>query len=113
MGIPRDEQETTITYLQSEALAYLNTSHPATARRWKRLGYEVEVDGRQRDRPVAWKAAVPCRLVSFRRLKRTALGQGSVKRGEKGAFCTRKPAPAQPRNTLGAGEASKTLKVAV
>ena len=63
------EQETIVRWDQEEQVAYLYTAHPAQARRWERLGYPVEVYGRDREgAPTGWEAKTPPEAVKFRPL---------------------------------------------
>src|SRR5262245_43564568 len=61
------EQETTIRWDCADHVAWLATTHAATARRWRRLGYSVRVLGTTRGgAPRSWEARVPVRCISFR-----------------------------------------------
>lgn len=68
MSIPRDEQETTITYLRSDTHAYISTSNPSLALRWQKLGYTTEVAGHIGGKPSWWKARVPVGCISYRKV---------------------------------------------
>lgn len=59
------ERETIIRWDREEPVAHLYTADPAVARKWQRLGYPVEPD---HQRTSGWRAKVPVRCVSFRRL---------------------------------------------
>lgn len=62
------EQETTIRWDQEERLAWLETSYPPQAAKWRRMGYPVAVAGRTRDgEPRRWTCKVPVGCVGFRR----------------------------------------------
>jgi hypothetical protein len=65
----REEAETTITFNRHEGTAELCTADPSVMRRWKRVGWPVEVLGRYADRePRTWQTAVPWRwAVAFKR----------------------------------------------
>lgn len=63
------EQETTIRWDEEEQLAWLYTSYPPTAEKWRRLGYPVTACGQTRSGDTrSWEAKVPVRAVTFRKL---------------------------------------------
>ncbi len=64
------EQETTIRWDQEERVAHLDTAHQVQANQWIRLGYPVEVFGRDRKgNPRGWRAKVPVGAIRFRKLQ--------------------------------------------
>jgi len=64
------EQETVIRWDREEQSVQLYTADPAQARRWTRLGYDVQVQGRDRKgRPRGWTAIGPGGCVRFRRVQ--------------------------------------------
>ena len=64
------EQETTIRWDQEERVAHLYTARQVQADRWIRLGYPVEVFGRDRQgKPRGWAAQVPMEAIRFRRVQ--------------------------------------------
>jgi hypothetical protein len=63
------EQETTITWNQEERSLLMWTANPAEAKRWARLGYDVEVSGRtQAGEPRSWKAQGPAEALRLRKV---------------------------------------------
>src|SRR5947209_5998648 len=69
MTTTKAEQETTIRWDQAERVLHLYTAHPATARRWTKLGYRMESDCNARgDEPSAWRAQAPVEALRLRRL---------------------------------------------
>ncbi len=84
----RAEMETICRWAADEDTATLWTAHPATARKWERLGYPVvrETGG--------WASQVPIRAVSFRRL--TSLAPRRPRRGQFGA---KPPLPPKDEHT--------------
>jgi hypothetical protein len=63
------EQETILQWDQEVRILHLFTAYPAEARKWQRLGYEVEVHGRNLDgEPRSWRAEAPLEAVRLRRL---------------------------------------------
>ena len=65
----KSEQETTIRWDQDELVAYLNTTYPPEARRWRKKGLAVEVsDCDSQGRPRAWTARVPKDAVRLRQV---------------------------------------------
>lgn len=64
MSTTKTEQETIIRFDQDETVLHLYTAYPALARKWTRLGYQVEVCGRtQAGEPRGWRAQAPgCRM---------------------------------------------------
>ena len=66
----RPEQETIIRWDQDDREATLYTANPAQARRWQRLGYDVEVTDRDRQgAPRGWTAVAEADAIRFRRVK--------------------------------------------
>ena len=64
------EQETTIRWDPVEPVAHLYTAHQVQANRWIRLGYPVDVFGRdQQGTPRSWRAKVPVEAIRFRRVQ--------------------------------------------
>ncbi len=64
------EQETTIRWDQEERIAHLYTAHQVQANRWIRLGYPVDVFGRDKDgTPTGWTANVPVEAIRFRKVQ--------------------------------------------
>jgi hypothetical protein len=65
----RAEQETIVRWDQEERVVHLYTANPAQARRWARLGYPVEVNGRYpHGEPHSWRAQMPVEAIRFRRV---------------------------------------------
>ena len=72
--VTKAEQETVIRWDREQRIVQLYTADPAQARRWVRLGYDVKVQGTDRDgRPHGWTATGPSGCVRFRRLKNGAV----------------------------------------
>ena len=70
----RAEQETILRYDQTAPMLHLYTTWPVDARRWKKLGYPVEVEHRHRDgSPSGWRCSVP--LACLRSLRKIVNGQ--------------------------------------
>ena len=68
------EQETVIRWDREDRTVQLYTADAAQARRWTRLGYDVRVQGSDRDgRPHGWTATGPSGCVRFRRLRNGAV----------------------------------------
>ena len=64
------EQETIIRWDQEEQVAHLYTAHQVQANQWIRLGYAVEVFGRDKEgTPAGWTAKVPVEAIRFRKLR--------------------------------------------
>src|SRR5687767_335246 len=63
------EQETIIRWDQEERVLHFYTAYPPEARRWERLGYEVEVvDSRKCGEPRGWRADAPLDALRLRKL---------------------------------------------
>lgn len=68
-SMTKAEQETIIRWDQDERVVRLYTAYPREARKWARLGYQVEVDGRtQAGQPRSWRAQAPLAALRLRRL---------------------------------------------
>ena len=64
------EQETIIRWDQEEPVADLYTAHQVQANKWIRLGYPVEVFGRDQEGiPRGWRAKVPVEAIRFRKVQ--------------------------------------------
>ena len=64
------EQETVIRWDREDRTVQLYTADAAQARRWTQLGYDVRVQGTDRDgRPHGWTAVGPGGCVRFRRVQ--------------------------------------------
>ena len=81
----RAEQETIIRWDHEERVAGLYTACQAQANQWIRLGYPVEVFGRDQKRiPRGWRAKVPVEAIRFRKVqdgavvKRRGHGKGKL-----------------------------------
>ncbi len=79
------EQETIIRWDQEERVAYLYTAHQVQANKWIRLGYPVDVFGRdKKGTPTGWTANVPVEAIRFRKVqdgavvKRRGHGKGRL-----------------------------------
>ncbi len=69
MTTTKAEQETILRWDQEERVLHLYTAYPAEARKWKRLGYAVEVCGRTPDgEPRGWQARASLEAVRLRKL---------------------------------------------
>src|SRR5262245_18527180 len=76
------EQETIIRWDQDERVSHLYTANPADARRWERLGYEVEVSGRTpAGETRGWRARAPLEAIRLRRLVNGKLAKRPRGRG--------------------------------
>jgi hypothetical protein len=65
-----DEQETIIRWGRDTEGADLYTSDPREMRRWRDLGYPIDVFGRTREgRPSGWRLTVPIEAVALLPLK--------------------------------------------
>ena len=63
------EQETIIRWDQEERVVHFYTAYPAEARKWVRLGYQVEIYSRtQAGQPRSWRAQAPIEALRLRRL---------------------------------------------
>ena len=63
------EQETIIRWDQEERVVHFYTAYPADARKWARLGYQVEIYSRtQAGQPRSWRAQAPVEALRLRRL---------------------------------------------
>ena len=72
--VTKAEQETVIRWDREQRIVQLYTADPAQARRWVQLGYDVKVQGTDRDgRPHGWTATGPSGCVRFRRLRNGAV----------------------------------------
>ena len=68
------EQETVIRWDREDRTVQLYTADAAQARRWTQLGYDVRVQGTDRDgRPHGWAATGPIGCVRFRRVRSGAV----------------------------------------
>lgn len=65
MPLPRSEQETTITWLNSDKIAYLWTSNPAVMRKWVKRGYTLTLAASQEGEAIAWSCKVESRCIRF------------------------------------------------
>jgi hypothetical protein len=73
MATTKVEQETVIRYDQEDRVLHLWTAIPAEAKRWARLGYDVEIAGRTpAGEPRSWKTQGP---VEALRLRKVVSGQ--------------------------------------
>jgi hypothetical protein len=69
MMTTKAEQETILRWDQEERILHLYTAYAVEARRWKRLGYAVDVCGRSRTgEPLGWRATAPLEALRLRRL---------------------------------------------
>jgi hypothetical protein len=70
------EQETVIRWNREHRTVQIYTADAAQARRWTQLGYDVRVQGTDRDgRPHGWTATGPIGCVRSRRLKDGAIAR--------------------------------------
>lgn len=105
MATPKSEQETNVRWDQEERVLHLFTAHPATARKWTKLGYLVEaVSHTEAGKPRGWRARAPVDALRFRRLVNGQLV--SRRRGRSFGHGPRKSADSEQRNP---GEQSEGL----
>ena len=72
--VTKAEQETVIRWDREQRTVQLYTADAAQARRWTQLGYDVRVQGTDREgRPHGWTATAPSGCVRFRRLRSGAV----------------------------------------
>ena len=72
--VTKADQETMIRWDRENRTVQLYTADAAQARRWTQLGYDVRVQGTDRDgRPLGRTATGPSGCVRFRRLKNGAV----------------------------------------
>ena len=72
--VTKAEQETVIRWDRENRTVQLYTADAAQTRRWTKLGYDVRVQGTDRDgRPLGWTATGPSGCVRFRRLRNGAV----------------------------------------
>lgn len=90
MSIPRSEQETTITYIRTEGVAYLSTSDDSIQRKWLKQGYTLVTHRDREGQPIRWTTKVASKLIKF--------GKANAKPrpAPKGGFKKRAPAVQLP-----------------
>lgn len=87
MTTTKAEQETIIRWDQEQRVLHLYTANASEARKWKRLGFAVEVCGRtQAGEARGWQAPAPLAAIRLRKLV-----DGNVVRRRRGrSFGSRK-----------------------
>ena len=66
----RAEQETIVNWDREEQIAHLYTAYEGQAKRWRKLGYDVQVFDRDRQgRVTGWGATAEVAAVRFRRVR--------------------------------------------
>lgn len=92
MSIPRNEQQTSVAWLKEEKLAYLYTSDPTMANRWRKRGYDVAATGTVKGVDSSWSAKVESRLIRF--------GPVSVRKSHNRTPTWLRKAPSTPTTAL-------------
>lgn len=78
MPIPRSEQETTITWLNSDKIAYLWTSNPTVMRKWLKRGYTLTPAASHGGEITAWSCKVEPRCIRFGPIARRKARPGAA-----------------------------------